>query len=204
MTLSADWLSDKIDSYFRANGIATPVIYGTEKDAQHSDTLTRVVVGLQTGPGSFTLIPAGQPGAPGHSQIAPGAAARPIATKRQKIWIAIRATAEPAQVVDRVRISQTLASDLLDEVLRAIHVPAHGSHGFNVDASGEWVDAHIADGVHGAMIKLRGWIDIPVHDRPRPRFGLAKPSAPSITGVNPGLDLEACDATHCEPVASTT
>jgi hypothetical protein len=204
MSLSVDWLRDRIASYFEANGIPAPVVYGTEKDAQHKDTLARVVVGLQPGPGSFQLIPAGEAGAPGHSQIGPGVAARPIATKRQRVFIAIRATAPPTEVKDRVRVSQELASDLLDDVIRAIHEPAHGSHGFNVDGGGEWVDVQTADAANGAMIKLRGWIDIPVLDRPRPRIGLAKPSAPSVTGVNPGLELDACDSTHCETVVATT
>lgn len=203
MTLSADWLRDRIADYFDAHNVETPVIYGTEKDAQNADTLTRVVVGLVSGPGSFKLIPAGQPGAPGHNRIADGVSARPFATKRQKIWISIRAAADPTVVVDRVRVSQTLTSDLMDEVLRAIHRYTHGSHGFAIDADGEWVDADVADAMYGAMVKLKGWIDIPVFDRSRGRVGLAKPSAPDPTKVDIGLELEVCNADGCEPVVSS-
>jgi hypothetical protein len=203
MTLSVDWLRDRIAEHFTAQGIDTPVVYGTEQDSRNADTRTRVVIGLQTGPGSFRLGPAGPPGAPGHQQIEPGYSVRSIATQRQGIWIAIRGVAPPTVVTDRVRVSQTITVDLMHDVLRAIHRPAHGSENFAVDATGEWVDADQADAAYGAMIILRGTMDIPVFDVRRPRFHLAKPSAPSLVDVNPGIDLEVCDSTHCEPVFSS-
>jgi hypothetical protein len=216
MSLSVDWLRDRVAEYFAAHDIAVPVVYGVERDWRHPDTAARVVLGVKTGPGSFRLLPAGPPGAPGHRPVAidelgalidpaafPGFSGRPIATWRQWVWIAVRAVAPAPEVEDRVRVAQAAASQLLHQVVRAIHEVAHGSHGFNESAEGEWVDADIAHHRHGAMAKLTSWIDIPVMRRSRPRIGLAKPSAPDVTKVNPALELEACNADGCEPVVST-
>jgi hypothetical protein len=203
MTLSIDWLRDQVHDYFAANGIDVPVIYGTERDYQDLDTPARVVIGLKTGPGSIRMMPAGPAGAPGHQQNVEGQSARSIATKRQGFWIAVRAVCSPSVVTDRVRVSQSLASDLFDEVLRAMHKATHGSHSLNIDAAGEWPEVDEADDRHGAMIRITATLDIPVFDRARPRFGLARPSAPDPTKVNVGLDLEACDANQCVPVVSS-
>jgi hypothetical protein len=199
MTLSIDWLCDQVAGYFEANGIDVPVIYGTEQDYRDMDTPSRVVIGLGK---RFKMLPAGSTGAPGQQQIAPGYSERSIATKRQEFWIAVRATPSPGvKDGDRVRVAQTLASNLFDEVLRAIHKPTHGSHSLNVDASGEWPEVDEADDRHGAMIKVTGTLDIPVFERRRPRLGLVRD--PDPTKVNVGLDLEACDANVCTPVVSS-
>ncbi|WP_434042245.1 MULTISPECIES: hypothetical protein [Sorangium] len=200
MTLSIDWLRDQVAVYFEANGIDVPVIYGTEQDYRDLDTPARVVIGLAK---TFKMLPAGPAGAPGHQQIAAGYSSRSLATKRQGFWIVVRATPSPGVAdADRVRVSQSLASELLDEVIRAIHKATHGSHSLNVDAAGEWPEVDEADDRHGALIKVTGTLDIPVFERRRPRFGLAG-SALDPTKVNIGLDLEACDSNVCTPVVSS-
>lgn len=199
MTLSIDWLRDKVAEYFEANGIDVPVVYGTEQDYRDLDTPARVVIGLDR---KFRMMPAGPAGAPGHQQIEDGYSTRALATKRQGFWIVVRAVAGPGvEGSDLVRVSQSLASDLFDEVLRAIHKETHGSHSLNIDASGEWVDVDEADDRHGAMIRVTGTLDIPVFERRRPRFGLVRD--PDPTKVNVGLDLEACDSNVCTPVVSS-
>lgn len=200
MTLSIDWLRDQVAAYFEANDIDVPVIYGTERDYQDLDTPARVVIGLNK---KFKMLPAGPAGAPGNQQNAPGFSARSLATKRQGFWVVVRASPSPGvEDRDRVRVSQTLASDLFDEVLRAIHKSTHGSHSLNIDAEGEWPEVDEADDRFGAMIKVSGTLDIPVFERPRPRLGLARASL-DATKVNLGLDLEACNSEVCEPAVTS-
>ncbi|KYF64536.1 hypothetical protein [Sorangium cellulosum] len=200
MTLSIDWLRDQVATYFEANGIDVPVIYGTERDYRDMDTPARVVIGLSEG---FDLLPAGPSGAPGHRQIAPGYSSRSIGTKRQGFWIVVRAIPSPSvDDHDRVRVSQSLASDLFDHVFRAIHKVAHGPHGLNINGKGKWLEVDEADDRYGAALRVTGTLDIPIDERPRPRFGLAGSSL-DPTKVNIGLDLEACDSNVCTTVVSS-
>ncbi|XXY23370.1 hypothetical protein WME88_27540 [Sorangium sp. So ce216] len=200
MTLSIDWLRDQVAAYFEANGIDVPVIYGTELDYRDMDTPARVVIGLEP---KFKLLPAGPSGAPGHRQVAPGSSSRSIATKRQRFWIMVRVSPPPGvPEADRVRVSQSLASELYDEVHRAIHKVAHGPHSLNIDADGEWPEVDEADDRYGSMVKVTGSLDIPIEERRRTRLGLARATL-DPTKVNLGLDLEACDSTVCTPVVSS-
>jgi hypothetical protein len=200
MTLSIDWLRDQVDAYFEAHDIDVPVIYGTEQDYRDMDGPARVVIGLDR---KFRMLPAGPAGVPGNQQNVTGFSARSIATKRQGFWVVVRASPSPGvEDRDRVRVSQSLASDLLDDVIRAIHKSTHGSHSLNIDAQGEWPEVDEADDRFGSMIKVSGTLDIPVFEKPRPRLGLAR-AALDPTKVNLGLDLEACNSEVCEPVVTS-
>ncbi|WP_437948656.1 hypothetical protein WME98_50005 [Sorangium sp. So ce296] len=200
MTLSIDWLRDQVATYFEQNGIDAPVVYGTEQDYRDMDTSARVVIGLGDG---FDLLPAGPSGAPGHRQVAPGHSSRSIGTKRQSFWVVVRAVPPPSvDDRDRVRMSQSLTSDLFDHVFRAIHKAAHGPHGLNINGKGKWLEVDEADDRHGAALRVTGTLDIPIDERPRTRLGLAR-AALDPTKVNIGLDLEACDSTVCTLVVSS-
>jgi hypothetical protein len=201
MTLSIDWLRDQVATYFEANDVDVPVIYGTERDYIDMDGPARVVIGLHK---KFKLIPAGPSGAPGNRQPAtPGSSSRAIATKRQFFWVVVRVS-PPSSVDDRdrVRVSQSLVSDLYDKVHRAIHKVAHGPYSLDIDAEGEWPEVDEADDRFGAMIKVTGYLDIPIDEKPRTRLGLAR-AALDPTKVNLGLDLEACNSEVCEPAVTS-
>jgi hypothetical protein len=201
MTLTADWLFERVRDYFAAKDIATPVVYGSEQDGRHPNTTTSVVVGLEA-EGEITA--AGAPGAPGMREVETGFSSRSIFTDRAGIAVWIRGVYDPTTAAaDRVRASQAICKALLHHVLAALYEAAQGSSSIGDGAKYKWTKPEHADAYNGALLKLSFRVDIPVEYQRRPRVRLNKPSAPTITDVNPALDQEACDSTHCEPVTST-